>query len=60
MSVEQETFLSGYCRCTDGSRMVAVVTEDHILVETDCNYPDCPYTTECCIAAGIRELCKES
>ena len=60
MSVEQETFLSGYCRYTDGSRMVAVVTEDHTLVETDCNYPDCPYTTECCIAAGIRGLGKDS
>ena len=56
--MEQETFLSGYCRCTDGSRMVAVVTEKQTPVETDCKYPDCPYTTECCIAAGIRELCK--
>ena len=40
MSVEQENFLSGYCRCMDGSRMVTVVTEDHTLTETDCNYPD--------------------
>ena len=58
MSVEQENFLSGYCRCMDGSRMVTVMTEDHTLTETDCNYPDCPYTNECVIAAGIRELLK--
>ena len=54
--MEQETFLSGYCRCTDGSRMVAVVTEYLSLVRPDCNSTLCPYTTECCIAAGIREL----
>lgn len=56
MSVEQESFLSGYCRCMDGSRMVAVVTEDHTLTETDCGYPDCPYAAGCPIAAQIREL----
>lgn len=57
--MEKETFLSGYCRCTDSSRMVAVVTEDQTLAETDCNYPDCPYTSECTIAAGIRDLLKQ-
>ena len=31
--MEKETFLSGYCRGIDQSRMVAVVTEDGELVE---------------------------
>lgn len=57
--MEKETFLSGYCRCVDGSRMVTVVTENQTLTETDCNFPDCPYTGECTIASGIRDLLKQ-
>lgn len=53
--MEQETFLSGYCRMLDQSRMVAVVTKDGVLLETDCSYPDCPYAPGCPVAEKIRE-----
>jgi len=54
--MEKETFLSGYCRTADNSRMVAVVTEDGQLLEADCCYENCPYTPNCTIAKSIREL----
>ena len=53
--MEIEKFLSGYCRVLDCSRMVAVVLENGALVESDCAYPDCPYATNCPIAAKIAE-----
>ena len=53
--MEQEIFLSGYCRCLDQSRMVAVVTEDGKLTEVDCNMGACPYETECTVAQNINE-----
>ena len=56
--MEQEIFLSGYCRCLDQSRMVAVVAEDGKLTEVDCSYPDCPYAPGCPIAEKINELIK--
>ena len=54
--MEQETFFSGYCRCMDSSRMVAVVTLDGKLEEADCNYENCPYATDCPIALQITQL----
>ena len=33
--MEQEIFLSGYCRCLDGSRMVELITEDGKLLEIE-------------------------
>ena len=54
--MEQETFVSGYCRCLDQSRMVAVVTEDGQLTEVDCGYPDCGYAPGCPVAQKIDEL----
>ena len=33
--MEKETFLSGYCRTIDNSRMVEVITEDGKLLEVD-------------------------
>ena len=53
--MEKELFLSGYCRCMDQSRMVAVVVEDGALVEADCAYPDCAYAPNCPVAAKIAE-----
>ena len=53
--MEKELFLSGYCRCLDGSRMVAIVVEDGKLEEADCAYPNCPYAPGCPIAAKIEE-----
>ena len=54
--MEKETFISGYCRGIDRSRMVAVVTEDGELVEVDCGYGGCAHEPNCLIARQIREL----
>ena len=57
--MEKESFLSGYCRTTDESRMVTVVTENGHLIEVDCCYENCIHTPNCNIAKEIRELTKE-
>lgn len=57
--MEQEHFISGYCRCLDGSRMVEVITEDGKLCEVDCSYESCPYTTNCTVAQKIQEFVQE-
>ena len=54
--MEQEHFISGYCRCLDNSRMVEVITEDGKLTEVDCSYESCPYTTNCTVAQSIDDL----
>ena len=56
--MEREVFVSGYCRCLDQSRMVAVVTEDGRLTDVDCGYPDCTYAPGCPVAQKIDELIK--
>ena len=52
-----EEFVSGYCRCIDGSRMVTVGRFDG-QTDIDCNYGSCPYESECAVAERIRELTK--
>ena len=52
--MDQEHFLSGYCRTIDESRMVTVVTEDGQLTEVDCCYENCVHTPNCIIA---KEIC---
>ena len=54
--MEREDFFSGYCRCIDASRMVALVTIDGRIDEVDCNYENCPYKNECQIAKKIDEF----
>lgn len=54
--MEQEKFISGYCRQLDCSRMVAVVLEDGQLAEADCCYGRCLYQPNCTIAKEIDEL----
>ena len=56
--MEQEHFISGYCRCLDNSRMVEVITEDGKLCEVDCQYENCPHTSNCTVAQAISELTK--
>ena len=34
--MEQERFVSGYCRQLDGSRVVEVIEEDGVFQEADC------------------------
>ena len=57
MSVEK--FVSGYCRQTDAARMVEVVIDRGQMEEADCRYGDCPFQTQCPIAAAIDELLSE-
>lgn len=54
--MEEEKFLTGYCRTQDQSRMVAVVLADGRLGEVDCCYGSCPYEMNCRIAEQIKEL----
>lgn len=51
-----EVFYSGYCRALDGSRTVTAETEDGVLTDADCGYPDCLYAPNCPIAAQLRVL----
>ena len=55
--MEEETYLSGYCRVLDASRMVEVILEDGKLSEVDCCYGNCPHESVCLIAREI-EKCK--
>ena len=54
--MEKESFISGYCRGIDNSRMVVVITADAKLVEVDCDYGCCPHAPNCTIAQQIQEL----
>lgn len=54
--MEQEFFLSGYCRVLDQNRMVEVVLDTGAPAEVDCNYGSCIYEANCPIAQKIREL----
>lgn len=56
--MEREAFYSGYCRCIDNSRMVAVEAEGNTLIEVDCNYGVCPHAKDCTIAQKITEFLK--
>ena len=39
--MEEERFISGYCRQLDASRMVEVVAENGEISEVDCCYGNC-------------------
>ncbi len=54
-----ETFLTGYCRQTDQSRMVEVIIERGTLEEVDCCYGNCTFQSQCTIGKGIAELLKQ-
>ena len=51
--MEQEKFISGYCRQLDSSRMVEVVAQDGEITEVDCCYGNCVYQGSCLIAREI-------
>ena len=53
--MEQEIFLSGYCRQIDQNRRVLVEQFDG-QTDVDCGYFTCPYAAECTIARQIRDL----
>ena len=54
--MEDEKFITGYCRQLDQSRVVTAVTEDGALTEVDCCYGNCVYQSSCLIAKEISEL----
>lgn len=54
--MEEERFVSGYCRQIDGSRMVEVILTDGKVSEVDCNFGSCPYEGACPISKKIVGL----
>ena len=54
--MEDEKFLTGYCRGLDGSRTVTVELTDGRIDHVDCAYPDCAHRMTCPIAAEIDKL----
>ena len=57
--MEQEHFLSGYCRTTDQSRTVTLEIEGGRLTELDCCFENCVHTPNCTIAKEISALLTE-
>ena len=54
--MEDEIFLSGYCRRLDASRSVCAELTDGRLDSVDCDYPDCPHRANCPIATELDKL----
>jgi hypothetical protein len=55
MIMEEERFISGYCKALDQSRMVTVVLENGEVTEVDCAYPACPHASGCPIALQLNK-----
>lgn len=52
-----EKNFSGYCRVSDGPRLVILEQDDDGTWEADCNYDAaCPYRSECPIGREITEF----
>jgi len=56
--MEEEKFISGYCRVLDCSRMVEVLLVNGKIEEADCCYGSCIYQPNCPIAREIDTLQK--
>ena len=54
--MEDEKFLSGYCRQIDGSRTVTVELENGNIDHVDCGYENCVHRQNCPIAKQIDSL----
>ena len=54
--MEEEYFISGYCRTLDDSRMVTVETDGTRVTDVDCCYGSCPHAPNCEIAHRIRQI----
>ena len=50
-----EVMISGYCRCTDQSRIVTAELENGQWF-CDCNFGNCPYEGSCAVAEKLRQL----
>ena len=51
--MEEERYISGYCRVLDASRMVEVILENGQVTEVDCCYGNCVHQPNCPIAKQI-------
>lgn len=56
--MNDEIFLSGYCRVIDQSRMVTVELDPSENPEVDCNFYSCTYHKECTIGKEIQKMLK--
>lgn len=58
--MEEETFLTGFCRNQDATRMVAVEYEETgscvTLLEADCDYETCVHRGSCRVGLSIDRL----
>ena len=54
--MEDEKFISGYCRQIDRSRTVTAELEDGKLSCADCSYGSCIYQPACTIAQELDKL----
>ena len=58
--MEKETFLTGFCRNQDATRMVAVEYEETgscvTLLEADCDYETCVHRGSCRVGLSIDRL----
>ncbi len=54
--MDDEKFISGYCRVLDCSRTVTAELTDGILSDADCRYGSCIYESNCPIAKELDKL----
>ena len=54
--MEEEKYLTGYCRQLDNARMVEVILENGKITEVGCCYGNCAYQSNCPIAKEIESL----
>ena len=54
--MEDEKFLSGYCRVMDCSRTVTAELTNGRLTDADCCYGSCIHQASCPIAAELDKL----
>ena len=53
--MDDERFISGYCKLLDAPRTVTAENEDGQWI-ADCCYPDCAHAQSCPIAAELAKL----
>ena len=53
--MEEERFISGYCRVLDASRMVELILESGQVTEVDCCYGHSVHQPNCPIAKQISQ-----